>query len=32
MSLPTISPTEAKRLLDAGAVLIDIRGPDEHAR
>ena len=32
MSLPTISPAEAKRLLDAGAMLIDIRGPDEHAR
>lgn len=32
MSLPTISPTEAKRMLDAGAVLVDIRGADEHAR
>jgi rhodanese-related sulfurtransferase len=32
MSVPTISPAEAKRLLDAGAMLIDIRGPDEHAR
>jgi rhodanese-related sulfurtransferase len=32
MSLPTISPTEAKRLIDEGAKLIDIRGPDEHAR
>jgi rhodanese-related sulfurtransferase len=32
MSLPTISPTEAKRLIDKGAKLIDIRGPDEHAR
>jgi rhodanese-related sulfurtransferase len=32
MSLPTISATEAKRLIDMGARLIDIRGPDEHAR
>jgi rhodanese-related sulfurtransferase len=32
MSLPTISPTEAKRLMDQGARLIDIRGADEHAR
>jgi len=32
MSLPIISPTEAKRLMDQGARLIDIRGPDEHAR
>ena len=32
MSLPIISPTEAKRLLDQGATLIDIRGRDEHAR
>jgi rhodanese-related sulfurtransferase len=32
MSLRTISPTEAKRLLDDGATLIDIRGRDEHAR
>lgn len=32
MSLPTISPTEAKRLMDQGARLIDIRGGDEHAR
>jgi rhodanese-related sulfurtransferase len=32
MSLPTISPAEAKRLLDQGATLIDIRGRDEHAR
>lgn len=32
MSLPTISPTEAKRLMDQGATLIDIRGPDEFAR
>ncbi len=32
MSLPTITPAEAKRLLDDGATLIDIREPDEHAR
>ena len=32
MSLPTISPKDAKRLMDTGAVLIDIRGPDEFAR
>lgn len=28
----TISPAEAKRRIDAGAVLIDIRDPDEYAR
>ena len=33
MSLPTITPAEAKRLLDSGAaVLVDIREPIEHAR
>jgi rhodanese-related sulfurtransferase len=32
MSLPTIKPAEARRLLDGGAVLIDIREADEHAR
>jgi len=32
MSLPTISPTDAKRLIDQGATLIDIRGADERAR
>jgi rhodanese-related sulfurtransferase len=32
MSLPTIKPTDARRLLDGGAVLIDIRETDEHAR
>lgn len=32
MSLPTILPAEAKRLIDQGATLIDIRGPDEFAR
>lgn len=32
MSLPHISPADAKRLIDQGAVLIDIRDADEHAR
>ena len=32
MTLSTISPADAKRLIDQGAVLIDIRGADEHAR
>jgi rhodanese-related sulfurtransferase len=32
MSLPTIRPTEARGLLDSGAILIDIREADEHAR
>ena len=32
MSLPKISPAEAKRLLDQGAILVDIREADEHAR
>jgi rhodanese-related sulfurtransferase len=32
MSLPHITPAEAKRLLDQGARLVDIRGKDEHAR
>ena len=32
MSLPKISPLDAKRLLDQGAILIDIREADEHAR
>lgn len=32
MSLPTVSPAEAKRLLDQGAVLVDIREGAEHAR
>ncbi len=30
--LPTISVTEARRLLADGAMLVDIREPDEHAR
>jgi rhodanese-related sulfurtransferase len=32
ISLPTISPTDAKRLIAQGATLIDIRDRDEHAR
>lgn len=32
MSLPTIDPTAARRLLDEGAILVDIREADEHAR
>lgn len=32
MSLKTVSPTDAKRMLDEGAVLVDIRDGDEHAR
>lgn len=32
MSVQTISPQEAHRLIDAGASLIDIRAPDEHDR
>ena len=32
MSLPTISPERAKRLLEEGAMLVDIREADEHAR
>lgn len=32
MSLPTLSPLEAKRLLDEGATLVDVREADEHAR
>lgn len=32
MSARTISPEEASRLVEAGAVLIDIRSADEHAR
>ncbi len=32
MSLPKISPQRAKLMLDAGAILVDIREPDEHAR
>jgi rhodanese-related sulfurtransferase len=32
MTLPSITPEEAKRLIDQGATLIDIRGADERAR
>lgn len=32
MPLATLNPTEAKHLLAQGAVLVDIREPDEHAR
>jgi rhodanese-related sulfurtransferase len=32
MTLPTISPADAQRLLEQGAILVDIREPDEHAR
>jgi rhodanese-related sulfurtransferase len=32
MSVKTISPAEAHRLIESGAALIDIRSPDEHAR
>ena len=32
MTLRTITPVEAQRLVDQGAVLVDIREADEHAR
>jgi rhodanese-related sulfurtransferase len=32
MSLPRIRPAEARRLLQQGAILVDIREADEHAR
>lgn len=32
MSLRTISPASAKKLIAQGATLIDVRGSDEHAR
>lgn len=32
MPLPTIPAQEAKRLIGEGAILVDIRSPDEHAR
>jgi rhodanese-related sulfurtransferase len=32
MSLRTISPAEARRLLDQGGILVDVREADEHAR
>lgn len=30
--LPHVSPEQAKQMLDAGALLVDVREPDEHAR
>lgn len=32
MTLPTIAPEEARRLIASGARLVDIRAADEHAR
>ena len=32
MTLRTIGPHDAKRLIDDGAILVDIREDDEHAR
>jgi len=32
MSLPRISPSDAKLLIEQGAILVDIRNLDEHAR
>lgn len=32
MTLKTISPSEARRLIDEGAILVDVREADEHAR
>jgi rhodanese-related sulfurtransferase len=32
MTLPTVTPEQARRLIDEGAILIDIREADEHAR
>jgi rhodanese-related sulfurtransferase len=32
MALPAVTPEEAKRLIDQGATLIDIRGADERAQ
>ena len=32
MSLRSIGPHEAKRLMDEGAILVDIREADEYAR
>ena len=32
MSLPTVDPAAAKRLLEQGAILVDVREADEHAR
>lgn len=32
MTLPSLSPAEARAAIDGGARLVDIRGADEHAR
>ncbi len=32
MTMTTVSPAEARQLIEDGATLIDIREPDEHAR
>ena len=32
MSLPNVNPSEASRLIQGGAVVIDVRGADEYAR
>ncbi len=32
MTIESIDPREAKRLVDDGALLVDVREPDEHAR
>jgi len=32
MTIRSIDPREAKRLVDDGALLVDVREPDEHAR
>jgi rhodanese-related sulfurtransferase len=32
MTLPTVTPEHARRLIEEGAILIDIREADEHAR
>ena len=32
MTLPTVTPERARRLIEEGAILIDIREADEHAR
>lgn len=32
MTIKTVTPEEARRLIDGGAKLVDIRGQDEHAR
>jgi rhodanese-related sulfurtransferase len=32
MTISTVTPAQARGLIDAGALLIDVRNPDEHAR